>query len=255
MNPISPRNLTAQFAHRAAGNPPSTLPHAAISNFFPGLEFDLRSLWKHIFVGIELHESGRVTQGHTVLAIAPGGAAASAGLRPGDRLVAVDTRPVEVQLVTGAGPTPNRAALEFFNSLADLAQRPGQQVRCAFQSATNGARIEVDLEVRSIFEGAALSQALLEPGAMTQGLCSPWQADYRECGCFYWAASRPDFVNVEVDQATGTARGQSWMQRDRSPGAPYVEDSPDGSGQITYDDLYTRWQEVLRFVIEGKDRE
>ena len=39
---ISPRNLTAQLYHRAAGNPPSTLPDSAISNCFLGLEFDFR---------------------------------------------------------------------------------------------------------------------------------------------------------------------------------------------------------------------
>ena len=55
---IDPKNMTAQFSYRAAGNPPSILPEEAISNFFPGLEFDLRSIWKHIFVGIELHEAG-----------------------------------------------------------------------------------------------------------------------------------------------------------------------------------------------------
>jgi hypothetical protein len=254
VSPINPKNLTAQFAHRAAGNPPSTLPHAAISNFFPGLEFDLRSLWKHILVGVELHESGQVTGGHRVVAVAPG-PAATAGIRPGDRLISVDSRSVEIQVTTESGPSPARIALEFFNSLAELAGKAGQRVRCVFRSDATGATIEVDLEIRPVFEGAALSRDLLEPGAMTQGLCSPWQADYRECGCFYWAASRPDFVNVEVDQGTGQAHGQSWMQLDRTPGAAYVPDEPGGPGQITYDDLYKRWQEVLRFVIGGKDSE
>ena len=39
---ISPPSCTTG----AAGNPPSTLPDSAISNCFPGLEFDFRNLWR-----------------------------------------------------------------------------------------------------------------------------------------------------------------------------------------------------------------
>jgi hypothetical protein len=31
-----------------------------------------------------------------------------------------------------------------------------------------------------------------------QGLCSPWQHDFRDCQCFYWAASHPDAVLGEL---------------------------------------------------------
>jgi hypothetical protein len=148
--------------------------------------------------------------------------------------------------------------MELFNAFADIVQKAGTEVPCVFMDPS-GSRVETRLRVRPVLEGAALSTQLLEPGAMTQGLCSPWQADYRECGCFYWAASRPDFVNSEVD-ASNTVHGHSWMQTDRSPGATYVEDSPPASGsvettQIRYEDLYIRWQEVLKFVVGGKDSE
>jgi len=33
-----------------------------------------------------------------------------------------------------------------------------------------------------------------EPGVLTRSLCSPWQWDFADCGCYYWAASRPDIV-------------------------------------------------------------
>jgi PDZ domain len=256
MAKIDPKNLTAQFSHRAAGNPPSTLPHQAISNFFPGLEFDLRSLWKHIFEGVELHEAGLGSRGHRVLAVQPGSPAESAGVREGHRLLSVDGRPVEARQMADTGSTPNRIALEFFNAVAELALKPGQNATCVFDPDP-GSRITVDLRVQPIFEGAAFSRVLLEAGAMTQGLCSPWQADYRECGCYYWAASRPDFVNVVFDPVTGAARGQSWMQTNRAPGAAYVPDEPTHTpgSQITYEDLYTRWEQVLKFVVGGKDSE
>src|SRR5207302_1197779 len=31
-------------------------------------------------------------------------------------------------------------------------------------------------------------------GEMTQSLCSPWQHDFRDCGCHYWASNHPDVV-------------------------------------------------------------
>jgi hypothetical protein len=251
---INPKNLTAQFAFRAAGNPPSTLPNQAISNFFPGLEFDLRSLWKHIFEGVELHEAGLVDEGHRVLAVTPGSPAKIAGVRAGDRLLSADARAVDTQVVTDAGPGQNRRAMEFFNALAEVAQKPGQTANCTFES-TSGADVTVELRVRPIFDGAAFARELLEAGAMTQGLCSPWQADYRECACYYWAASRPDFINVQLDAATGAATGQTWMQKNRAPGVPYSPDNPRDPAQFSYDDLYTKWQQVLKFVVGGKDSE
>jgi hypothetical protein len=62
-------------------------------------------------------------------------------------------------------------------------------------------------------------------------------------------------VNVERDQAGGV-RGHDWMQRNRSPGDLYRPDaggfSPD---HITYDELYTAWEQHLKFIVEGKDKE
>jgi hypothetical protein len=34
------------------------------------------------------------------------------------------------------------------------------------------------------------------PGELTRTMCIPWQYDFRECGCFYWASNRPDLVTV-----------------------------------------------------------
>ncbi len=253
MAKISPKNVTAQFSYRAAGNPPSTLPQGAISNFFPGLEFDLRSLWKHIFEGIELHESGLVSGGHQGLAVTPGSPGEIAGVRPLFRLLSVDGRPVESRGMSDQGPMPERFAMEFFNSLADAVQKAGQPVRCVFRNPQNNATVNADLVVQPIFEGVAFSKKLLEAGSMTQGLCSPWQADYRECGCYYWAASRPDYNNVQV--VAGQARGHNWMQRNRGPADDYLPDAPQDPRQFNYNDLYTNWEHVLTFVVGGKETE
>ena len=123
---INPKNLTAQLAYRASGNPPSTLPDAAISNFFPGLEFDLRSLWKHIFEGVELHESGIGGGGHVVLAVSAGSPAAIAGVAAGHRLRSVDGRDVEAVQATDEGP---RRGVRRWSSSTLSPKSPANRVR------------------------------------------------------------------------------------------------------------------------------
>lgn len=113
--------------------------------------------------------------------------------------------------------------------------------------------VAVELEVRPLFEGPApvWSEQLAAPGELTQSLCSPWQNDFRDCGCFYWAASRPDFVNV----VEGSGQGHNWMDAGRTTdgaGNPlYVGDT------IRHEDLFRGWEspEILRFVVGGRDAE
>lgn len=253
--PINPLNVTAQLAYRAQGNPPSTLPSAAISNCYPGLEFDFRNVWKNLFEGIELHEAGMVDSGHLVVEVFAGSPAAIAGVDVFDRLVSVDGREVERQSQRPSGAS-DVSALEFSNALAHIVQKSGTAVPCIFQK-DNGSRVVANLVVRPIFDGVAIAEPLAEPGALTQSLCSPWQADYRECGCFYWAASRPDFVNAQPGAGAGAPpQGHDWMQRARTPADPYQADAGGFSpNHISYDDLYLAWESHLKFVIGGKDAE
>ena len=251
---IEPKNLTAQFMHQGRGNPPGVTPDSAISNFYPGLEFDLRAAWKHVLEGVELHESGRGSRGHTVVEVEAGGAAAEAGVQPGDRLVSVDGNSLEARATNAAGQVTNvMIALELFNALAPITQKAGALVKCVFRRGVG--QISVDLMVRPIFEKASLSQDILTPGEMTQGLCSPWQADYRECGCFYWAASRPDLINVETDGAGKVTQRHDWMQRSRGPSDSYRPDVIGSPEHLSYGDRYREWEKVLKFIKGGKDTE
>lgn len=248
MPTIDPKNLSAQLAHRARGNPPSSQPYSAVSNCFPGLEFDFRNIWKHLFEGIELHEGG--AGNHVVLDVVPGSPAAAAGVAVFDSLVEVDGRAPILRQVLPSGPSDDDSA-EFANALAHIFTKAGTAVLCVFEKES-GARVTATLTIRPIFEGVALAEPLAEPGALTQSLCSPWQADYRECACFYWAASRPDFVNYQPGD--GPAKGHDWMQTNRGAEAPY---QPDGGGfspaHVKYDDLYKEWEKHLRFIVGGKD--
>ncbi len=252
-NPIEPKNRTAQLAYTARGNPPAVSPAAAISNCFPGLEFDFRNIWKNLFEGVETHEAGEGV--HIVLGVSPGSDAATAGVTAFDILVAVDDLAVNAQRTRPNGTPGPLSALEWSNAVVDILAKAGTEARarCTFFNPDTQQQIDASLRVRPVFDGdsATLAEVLAEPGALTQSLCSPWQADYRECGCFYWSASRPDFVNVTAD-AQGNARGHNWMQRDKSPGAAYSPDNVGDPAQLDYIDLYRNWEQALRFVTGGR---
>lgn len=259
-------NRTAQLHHRGAGNPASVLPRSAISNCFPGLETDFRNLWRRTFEGIVLLENNNYVIAaedkkfkHLV----------------GRRLLKIDG--LDTVVVThgpsmpgrgddplGTGQNPGAVAfMEWSNSIARILAKQGQIVECTFTLneskkevlPTDDAKVEVvKLKMRHFLVGnsAAISPELIHPGELTHGLCSPWQNDYRECACYYWAASRPDFVNIEPG-ADGQSRGDTWMARERS--GTYI---PDGGGDprlLNYDELFRDWENHLRFVVRGRDVE
>lgn len=253
---LDPTNLTAQFQHRGRGNPPSVIPLAAISNCFPGLEFDFRNVWRRVFEGIVLHEASGL-----VVDVDPGVPAEITALR-GNQLISVDGDPMLAD-VTGPA-TPGGAVqnfgpdfLEWSNALARILSRAGQSVRCVFQDAQNNSVTSM-LKIRPFFHideltgnrAPAIHETLASPGELTQSLCSPWQNDYRECACYYWAASRPDYINVQT--AGGVTTGHNWMTRDRSPSAPRTY-TLNSSLLFTYDELFQNWETLLKFQLDGKD--
>jgi hypothetical protein len=208
---IEPRNQMALILHRAAGNPATTLPNTAISNCFPGLEYDFKQFWRRAFVGIVLEE----WDNYVVSAEDP----QYAGLER-HRLLRVDGRDV-LATVPIAVPTD------------------ANQI------------IEVELTVRKMLENSVTpSLETMKPGELTQGLCSPWQHDYRECACYYWPATRPDYVNVEPGP-DGVSRGDNWMSKERT-GEYVLDDRVDGR-MISYVDLFKEWEKLLKFQIKGRD--
>lgn len=262
---VKPSNLTAQLHHRGTGNPASVLPRSAISNCFPGLEFDFRNLWRRTFEGIVLVENNNFVV---------------AAERPeyddlvSRRLLRVDgfdtgvltSGPVfpdgdPVTLASHANPNAV-SFMEWSNSLARILAKQGQDIECEFTSYKEALHevlasqeketLKVRLKVRRFFEGssAAFSDDLIQPGELTQGLCAPWQNDYRECACYYWAASRPDYVNVEPS-GNGLSHGDMWMAKKRT--GTYVPDDRVDSRLLSYDDLFRDWQGALQFIIGGKD--
>jgi hypothetical protein len=263
---IEPRNLTAQLFYEAVGNPINSRPTMAIGNPTPGLELDFRAVWRRLFEGIELSE-------HDNYVIDAVGCYAKL---KGCRLLCADGRPLVAEL-RGPSPAsddedvlvtseknPNGVfCVEWSNNLTHVLRKQGEAVECYF---TAGPSVEPQpwddenrdlyhketLRVRKFFEleTAVISRNLAKPGELTQGLCSPWQNDFRECSCYYWSASRPDYVNIEPTLA-GTSRGDNWFQKDRT--GDYVPDDYVDSRLIGYDDLFLEWEGALKFQIGGRD--
>ena len=132
---ISPRNLTAQLSYRGRGNPPVAHPSSAISNCFPGLEFDFRAIWRRIFVGIVLSENNNYVVDVEDSTLEH--------LR-GRRLLKIDGRPVAVvasgpvipgqatETLTSEANPDAVAFLEWSNTVALIFDKQGQQVACEF---------------------------------------------------------------------------------------------------------------------------
>jgi hypothetical protein len=255
---VKPLNLSAQLAHRAQGNPPNSLPDTAISNAYPGLEMDFRNAWRRILAGLVLHESLNL-----VVDVEDKALASVEGMFL-LKIAGVDvTAPVTGPDSNGVvGPLKDaygndRMALEWSNALADVVhEHQGKRVRCLFQSIDGKQQLEHDVTVRRFFEknSAVIARDIVRPGDLTQSLCAPWQNDYRECSCFYWAANRPDYVNVEP-RADGSSTGNNWMQKDRTATSPrvYVNDDWQDERLLTHLDLVSNWEQALRFIIANRD--
>ena len=268
------RNRFEQIHHVAAGNPISSRLDMSVGNCTPGLEMDFRAVWRRIFEGIVLREYDNL-----VTEMEPDLVGVRLPHLVGHRLLRVDGDNMYTQMI-GPSPANTRtrstvlaftgnpdgvAPLEWSNALARiLNESVGKSVTCYFtktpvwseQAIWEGeaSALKVSLKVRPFFEddSAMISRVLARPGELTQGLCSPWQNDYRECSCYYWASARPDFVNVQSNEA-GVSVGDNWMQKERT--GDYVPDDYRDGRLLDYDDLFRAWEKYLRFQIGGSDQD
>jgi hypothetical protein len=274
---LTPRNLSAQLFYKAAGNPISSTPVTAVANCCPGLEVDFRAVWRRLFKGLVLREydslvvdvdkdcqpDHRRLKGHRLLRIFPPGEDdADKAIKTVAQIFGpTSSDPKGKMLLTTDMNPAGLAPLEWSNALAPILKCKGR-VRCEFTrdeawelgDAPEPFKdtISVELEVRAFFddETAVISKALAEAGELTQGLCSPWQNDYRECSCYYWASARPDYVNVEATPS-GLSKGDNWLQKQRT--GDYVPDDYVDTRLIHYDDLFLEWESLLKFQVGGRD--
>lgn len=227
---IQPRNLTAHADAWVRGNSSATRPESGVDNCFPGLEFDQRNLDKRFLPGLEFefHAGGvppilrRVETQHLVaplditaddiakglFLVAVFGTFGAPDGGPLTRLQALDSpgglgawrvihdlEPGPVGAVIGRSALPNltfQDQVEINQLLADgdsLVRRQPDGIRFAVIS---GQRADY-------LRDGVINPDLFEAGDLTRSLCAPWQYDFADCGCFYWASNKPDMVAAEPE--------------------------------------------------------
>ena len=126
------------------------------------------------------------------------------------------------RLVRGLEPLPKPLRI-------GLRQRPESEPGAA-EAAKRGKPDEVVLEgFRRTFQDptSGVISTVYQPGELLQSLCSPWQHDFRDCACHYWASNHPDVVLGEVLPGEPTLPGDlpkepepaqvllDWLRADR----------------------------------------
>jgi hypothetical protein len=287
LGPLTARNRTAHLHYEAKGNPISSRPVTSVANCCPGLEMDFRAAWRRLFRGVTLREYDNLVTdcalppeviaeawknqapdapppadlvGHRLIKVTVGDKVK--GVFTAEITGPAPSSPADQILMTTTSNPYGLAPLEWSNALAPiLAEHQGGEVVCHFSQEKSEAYLPLDtpvvkirLTVEHFFsdDTAVIAEALADAGELTQGLCSPWQNDYRECSCYYWASARPDFVNVEPGR-DGLARGDNWLQKTRT--GSYVPDDYSDTRLILYDDLFSDWERLLRFQVGGRDAE
>jgi hypothetical protein len=253
---IEPRNLTARLAFHIQGNPDITRPEDTVANCYPGLELDIRNLDRRFFPGLVFDFIARNDTG----------AAYSYPQIYGAKLMYLDSQQ-DPDLQTPEGRDLYDAltgkvgsALQngvwyldwieqsghrlFMNRSVDKTEspmdglfvwrlvrglEPGPLKIALKRRDADAAAIELTGWRRVFLDPkTGVINAAYQPGEMLQSLCSPWQHDFRDCYCHYWASNHPDVVYGEIYPGEPTLPGGAaedpqrantpidWLRADRS---------------------------------------
>ncbi|MCB2135884.1 MAG: hypothetical protein KDE08_08055, partial [Rhodobacteraceae bacterium] len=229
---IHPRNLTARADHWVRGNSVLTRPESGVDNSFPGLEFDQRNLDKRFFPGLEFEYHLGVPP--LLRRVEPNKAADPIDLGPADIGQALilwtlfgtfghpDGGPLpRIESLLGVTslsawrvihdlePGPVGLFLAPFSGTGPVLSADEQdEVNAALRGSqnlirrdANGALIYAVIvgQRAAYLQDGVIAPDLYEPGDLTRSLCAPWQYDFADCGCFYWASNKPDMVAAEPD--------------------------------------------------------
>ena len=221
MAKIFPRNLPARrYARLVAGNPVTTRLESGVSNCYPGLEYDHRNLDRRFFPGLvvnfvsatDLDHITQRTGAHGVavdlfdpaLVSEPAAATALATAQrdlgtgtwfiasieqKGNTISCLDANnvPLDGAIVWNMVHGLVRDEVTIVVTYRGTPPAPGGSPSAVTYTFTARRRAYVDDESGEFAVG-------FQAGELTQSLCSPWQHDFRDCGCDYWSSNHPDIV-------------------------------------------------------------
>lgn len=245
-NKIFPRNLTAQAAYQIAGNPVVTRPEDAVANCFPGLELDIRNLDRRFFPGLvfDFIESGarlayvdvfedpdlqQNTPEAQELYLKLADDATLGELSRGHWYIdRIEQNGKSMSMEWQGSPLPDTSAWRVVRSLElgpvtiRLKRRdtPRKAGRREHTLTFKGWRRRYMDPKTGVLNGA------YQPGELMQGLCSPWQHDFRDCACFYWAANHPDIVLGEIYPGEKVPTSGQTADDQSAPLENFVSDVP-----------------------------
>src|SRR5712671_3428342 len=109
---------------------------------------------------------------------------------------------------------------------------------------------------RYLTEDGVIDPALVPAGHLTRSMCSPWQYDFTDCGCFFWASNKPDMV-ASADQPLqilNFQRKNRAADAARQPTDWLLKDQAfwDGVNMLGHVDLIQHFDK-LKFVIAGQE--
>ncbi|MFO1323634.1 MAG: ferritin-like domain-containing protein [Burkholderiales bacterium] len=291
---LFPRNLTARADIVVRGNPVTSRPESGVENSFPGLEFDQRNLDKTFFPGLlfEMHHD----YGVILRDFAADGPAAAlvkrADLDSGVYLAYLQG--TFASRVTGVAPEARvvrftaPAGLASWRFVRDLELGEVAVVLCDTRTLDRVGNDALDIETvngwltrrrnravrvagvgrfvllfgdraRYLTDDGVIDPRRASPGDLTQSLCSPWQYDFADCGCFYWASNKPDLVSSDAQPN----QVLNFQRVDRSAAADRATEAGDwllkhdgewdGDDQILrHGAMMSKWGD-LPFVVAGRE--
>jgi ferritin-like protein len=248
---LFPRNLTARADTVVRGNPVNSRPESGVENAWPGLEFDHRNLEKAFLPGLVFEYQDE--RGTILREFAPKSPAAhlikKADIQKGIYLAFVQGRVIESsrdaqpeQRVFSFAPP---AAMENWRVIRDFEPGPVAVALCNRsiyeRVLANNTELLTQFSVDGLTElfrtrknrreggfvllfgeratwltaEGVIDPQLVPPGDLTRSMCSPWQYDFTDCGCFFWASNKPDLV-ASADQP---AQILNFQRKDRSKDA------------------------------------
>jgi hypothetical protein len=287
LNPrIIPLNLPAGLEKETPGNPVTTRPESAVGNCYPGLEVDARNLDRRFFPGL-IFDFVSVPDASPQVA------------NRGAKLVTVDLADPELpsnraellkQLATLANVLATTSvfleALSVENGPRIELIRPDGlpydwDVTWRIVRSVDAKPVTIELVARNGTKRSPIMtltaqrrrfqnkegelSAAYQPGELSQSLCSPWQHDFRDCACTYWASNHPDIVlaahpaTIDETHDPGQAAERAedpiiWMRWDQSKEAP-----PRGTRdacrpfEMDHYEINERWRD-LAIVLGDRER-
>jgi hypothetical protein len=161
------------------------------------------------------------------------------------------------RVVRGLEPGP--LTIGLIRRHEDQKSRGGKKRSAAAKVRLVGWRRRFTDPITGVINGA------YQPGELMQGLCSPWQHDFRDCACHYWASSHPDLVLPEVPPGEVVVGGQTfdpvldervdWLRADRSRDMAAAASNTIPKNrpyQLDHYEINSKWQ-ILNIVLENRE--